>query len=270
MTILLHNIWPIRDVNDQKVHWGRWNGEAQPLDEWVRDRNIWRKWQEYRPGRNEFNRRYIFSLMDFYHEEGVWLFGGIFEVTARHERRYEVQLTERGAGFIGRLKIRSPYKDRATRTKFEKSYGNMEVSEILREPYTGRTFPGYEHVNLSFRELETLIRNDRPDWKSALGKVNGVYLITDKRTGKRYVGSACGEQGVWGRWGSYIHTGHGDAADLQDLVGRNGVNYARQHFVFALLEFLAFRIPNNIVLEREGYWKDVLMTREKKYGLNRN
>lgn len=270
MTILLRDIWTIDDVEDHKVHWGRWNGEAQPLDEWVRDPDIWREWQAYWPGRNEFNRKYIFSLMDFYHEEDVWLFGGIYRVTARLEDAYKVQLTERGAGFIGRLKIRSQYNARATRTNFENHYDDIEVSEILREPYMGRMFPGYERINLPFRELEALIRNDRPDWKSALGTVNGIYLITDKRTGKRYVGSAYGEQGVWARWENYVRTGHGGNAELKNIVGENGADYARRHFVFALLEFLAFRTPDIVVLEKEQHWKDVLLTRDEKYGLNRN
>lgn len=110
MTIMLKDIWPIDQPADYKVHFGRWNGEEQPLEAFVRDRRDWQGWQEYRPGRNEFNRPLIFSVIQFYHEADSWLFGGVFRVLARHEDRYEVALADAGKGFIGRLKLRSPYR----------------------------------------------------------------------------------------------------------------------------------------------------------------
>jgi hypothetical protein len=189
MTIFLHDIWPIKDLTDYKVHFARWNGEVQPLDVWARDKQEWQGWQEYRPKRDDFNRPNIFSLIQFYHEADIWLFGGVFRVLARHKDRYEVELSETGKGFIGCLKLRSSYRDRTTRVNFENHYSSFEVQEILREPYSGRSFPGYEGIDVSFNELETLVRNDRPDWKAALESVKGIYLITDIKTGRRYVGS---------------------------------------------------------------------------------
>ena len=50
---------------------------------------------------------------------------------------------QRGKGFIGRLKLRSPYRGRTTRANFENHYASFEVQEILREAYSGRQFPGY-------------------------------------------------------------------------------------------------------------------------------
>ena len=219
MSIKLKDIWPIENVVDYKVHFGRYNGHNEPLDEWLIDRYNWVYWQEYFPGRNEFSRDFIFSLMNFYSEKDIWLFGGIFRVLARHEDRYEVELTEHGEAFIGRLKIRSSFRGRSTRVNFENHYDDFEVSELLRAPYSGRTFPGYESIDLPFTELSTLIQNDRPDWKSALENVKGVYLITDTSTGKRYVGSAYGDQGIWSRWGAYVSSGHGGNKELQELVG---------------------------------------------------
>ena len=197
MSIYLRDIWSIPNPGDYKVHFGRWNKHEQPLEAWTRDRKEWQGWQEYRPQRNEFNRPLIFSVIQFYHETDAWLFGGVFRVLACHADRYEVELTDEGAGFIGRLKLRSRYRERATRVDFENHYGGFEVQEILREPYSGRAFPDFEDIDLSFDELETLVRNDRADWKAALESVKGVYLITDKKTGKRYVGSASGEQGIF-------------------------------------------------------------------------
>ena len=269
MTLLLHDMFPIAEPNNYKLHFARWNRENQPLEVWVRDRDEWQGWQEYRPARNDFNRPYIFTLIQFYHETDTWLFGGIFRVVRRHPDRYEVELTDQGTGFIGRLKLRSAYRQRTTRVHFEKHYWDLEVQEILREPYAGRVFPGFENIDLSFEELEALIRNERPDWKAALESGRGVYLITDTTTGKRYVGSAYGEQGMWSRWRSYVETGHGGNIELRELVTEPTLAYCRKAFRFALLEYRPSSTPDDVILAREAFWKRILRTRGAD-GLNRN
>ncbi len=253
-----------------KLHFGRWNKISQPLDEWVRDHSIWNKWQEYRPTYDEFNRQYIFSMMYFYPERDSWLFGGIFEVTGRHPDRYGVLLTDVCEEYVGRLKIYYPYLDRNTRPKFEKHYGKLEVAEILREPYSGRVFPGYENIDLTFSELETLVLRGRPDWKQALELAKGIYLITDTKTEKRYVGSAYGNVGIWSRWSNYVVTGHGGNVELRALVpAAADLEYCRTNFRFSLLEFHMNRVSDETIITREVFWKDILRTRHP-LGLNRN
>ena len=275
MSIKLKDIWPIENVGDYKVHFARRvkkeDGSAkEPLDVWLSNKSDWVGWQRHRPKKNEFNRDFIFSLMKFYSEEDIWLFGGIFRVLADHGHGngYEVELTDHDAAFIGRLKIFRDYRSMASRVNFENHYDHFEVSEILREQYSGRIFPGYENIDLSFTELATLVHNNRPDWKSALENVKGVYLITDTNTGKRYVGSAYGDEGIWSRWGAYVSSGHGGNKDLQELVG-DGLDYARENFKLTLLEYRPAHTPDDAVIYRESYWKEVLLTRGE-YGLNQN
>lgn len=269
MTIHLHDIWPISNLTDYKVHFARWNKRDQPLEVWVRDRREWQRWQEHRPQRNDFNRPLIFSLMQFYHEPDMWLFGGVFRVLARHDDRYDVELSEDGSEFIGRLKLRSDYRDRGTRVNFENHYPDLEVQEILREPYSGRPFPGYDEIDLSFEELESLVRNNRPDWRAALESVKGIYLITDIKTSRRYVGSAYGDQGLWYRWCSYIASGHGGNVELKTLISDPSLAYCRSNFRFALLEHRSTRTPDDAIIAREAFWKRLLLTRGD-HGLNRN
>lgn len=143
------------------------------------------------------------------------------------------------------------------------------MQEILREPYSGRSFPGYEEIDLSFEELETLVRNDRPDWKAALESVKGVYLITDITTGKRYVGSAYGDQGIWSRWCSYVSSGHGGNIELRALAVDPELEYCRKSFRFALLEHRPKLATDEAIVARASFWKRILLTRGD-YGLNRN
>jgi hypothetical protein len=269
MTILLSEIWPVAKPQAYKLHFARWNGENQPLEVWARDKQEWQGWQEYRPASDQFNRPFIFSLIQFYHETDIWLFGGVFQVQERHSERYVVDLTDQGAGFVGRLKLRSTYRERTTRVNFENHYSSFEVQEVLRDSYSGRAFPGFEDIDLSFEDLEALEQNSRPDWKAALASVKGIYLISDTTTGKRYIGSAYGDQGIWSRWCSYVSSGHGGNVELRALVNDPTLDYCRKAFRFALLEYRPSPTPDDVILKREGFWKRVLLTRGE-YGLNRN
>lgn len=269
MPILLKDIWPIENQEDYKIHFARYNKVSQPLEVWVRSKKEWQGWQEYRLERNDFNQPYIFSLMRFYHETDIWLFGGVFRVLKRHPDQYEVELSDIGKDFIGRLKIRSSYRSRGTRVRMLPHYDKFEVQEILREPYSGRAFFGYDEINLTFEELEVLVKNDRTDWKTALESVKGIYLITDTNTLKRYIGSAYGDLGIWSRWKSYIETGHGDNKGIKELIKQSGLDYCRSNFRFALLEHRPIKTPDEKILEREVFWKDILLTKGKQ-GLNYN
>jgi len=145
----------------------------------------------------------------------------------------------------------------------------LAVQEILREPYSGRQFPGYEDIDLSFEELETLVKNGRPDWKAALENAKGIYLINDTNTGKRYIGSAYGDQGIWSRWSAYVTSGHGGNVELRALVKNPSLHYCRSHFRFALLVHRPMPTPDKAILDREAFWKRILLTRGEQ-GLNRN
>lgn len=269
MTILLEDVWRLENIESFKVHFSRWNQRHEPLDVWVNDPVEFQEWQEYRPQRDAFNRPRIFSLARFYHEPDVWLFTGIYDVLDRLPDRYVVSRASEGEAFIGRLKIHYPYRDRSVRLNFENHFAVMQVSEILREPYSGRAFPGFDAIDLSFAELEALTRNARPDWLAALTSVKGIYLITDTLTGKRYVGSAYGAEGIWSRWCGYAVSGHGGNVELRELVTDTSLDYCREALRFSLLEHRSSATPDEVVLAREAFWKRVLLTRGE-FGHNRN
>jgi hypothetical protein len=267
--IRLSNILKIDKPQDYKAHFADYNQEDQPLDVFVRDKKEWKSWSEYRPSNNGFNRQYVFTLMNFYLEKDVWLFGGIYEVIRRNQDRYEIELSKQAEEFIGRLKLKWKPVGRQRRLKFEALYSELVVSEILKEPFTGEVFGGYENIDLSFSRIAEIIKNDKPDWRGALGNVKGVYLITDMKNGKRYVGSAYNGVGIWSRWGHYVQTGHGGNVALKRLVIAKGLEYARRNFKFTLIEYRPMRADDQEVIDRETFWKKALLTRGD-FGYNEN
>jgi hypothetical protein len=83
------------------------------------------------------------------------------------------------------------------------------VSSIAEAPFAGDPFPGHDRINHSLADLQAVVSQARPDWRIALESMKGVYVIHDRETGQRYVGSAYGDTGIWQRWATYAATLHG-------------------------------------------------------------
>lgn len=272
--IKLPAIYPVSEPWRYKLHLACWNQHDQPLDVFVRSRPDWDKWNRWRTTRNDFNRDFIFSLIDFYPQQHHWLFGGAYRVVGRrpddNDHSYDIELLPESEPFIGRLKLILKRPGRIKAFKLEEYFEAFTVAEILPEAYTGEGFAGYDKIDLQFAMLENLMNHQRVDWKTALENIKGVYLITDLSNGKRYVGSAYGGTGVWSRWRCYVFTGHGYNDELTKLIARQGHTHARNHFRFTLLEHFAMKTDDAVVIAREGYWKDVLLTRNASFGYNKN
>lgn len=267
--IFLSDIFPLANLKDYKLHCAIYNNDRYPLELLANDWEEWVEWNRSRPkGIDVYKRKYIFSLARFHHEKDVWVFGGVFQVLGIRGEIYDIQLEDIGREYIGRLKVRLK-KGRNARVNLETYYKDIVVTEILKEPYNGQTFTGFEEIDLSFYELETLVENENKEWKAALGKIKGVYLITDTLNHKKYVGSAYGDGGVWARWNTYIRTGHGDTKELRDLIKREGIHFARKNFRFSLLEYRSVRVDNQEIIDREAFWKNILLSRGD-YGYNKN
>lgn len=269
--LTLSSILGITDFGSYKVHAARWNGEQQPLDVFVEDPEGWISWNSWRNARDEFNRPFILSLAAFYPERETWLFGGIFRVLERSgigSRGYLIEPADKGADLIGRLKLIGAVS-RGRSFLLSNIEERLTVSEILKEPYGGIAFPGYANVSQDFARLESIWHNERTDWKTALRHVKGVYLIADKATGRKYVGSAYGETGIWARWDQYMSTGHGWNRDLIRLAENIGKDYARVNFRMTLLESWPFQTDDATIIAREGHWKEALLTRGA-HGYNAN
>ena len=171
--------------------------------------------------------------------------------------------------YFGRLVVEYHNPCRTMGRKYENVMDELEVVQILNEQYTGNEFPGYENVRLSYPLLKNIVDRQLPGWVDALRNQKAVYLITDTKTGKMYVGSATSQTGMLlQRWSSYAADGHGGNIELRELVKQQGFDYVKDNFQYSILENYNARMDDGYILKRESWWKETLCTRTHGYNKN--
>ena len=171
--------------------------------------------------------------------------------------------------YFGRLVVEYHNPCRTMGRKYENVMDELEVVQILNEQYTGNEFPGYENVRLSYPLLKNIVDRQLPGWVDALRNQKAVYLITDTKTGKLYVGSATSQTVMLlQRWSSYAADGHGGNIELRELVKQQGLDYVKENFQYSILENYNARMDDGYILKRESWWKETLCTRTHGYNKN--
>lgn len=260
---------PSFDPAKAKVHLARWNGNEHPIDVFKRGEfDAWQSWQKHQ----NFNCEQVVSLV---HDlpRSLWLFAGLFRPRGHTyyggddpHYLYELERLASTQPLEGRLFCSSAYKQRNSYVHC-KTVADMTVVELLAERLSISAFPGYKRVDISKVELDTMVRTGVESWRTALSSVKGIYLITDSKTGKLYVGKADGEDGIWGRWCAYSSTGHGNNKALVRELALKATE--RQHDLrFSLLEIADLQSAPGEIDARESHWKDILMSRTTGYNLN--
>jgi len=128
----------------------------------------------------------------------------------------------------------------------------------LRPNRQEERFPGFREFTCDLTELGKIPES----WKDHLAKTHGVYLLMCKKTGRRYVGSSKGADGLWQRLHSYEQTKHGGNVELKKID--------TSHMQVTILE----RVDTGLVekIEHiENLWKTKLLANRKfPLGLNGN
>lgn len=143
----------------------------------------------------------------------------------------------------------------------------MNASTAAQYPVVGIAdaepvpFPGFDRLILSYVQLQAVMREHRyASWLTALSSVVGIYLITDTKDGRQYVGKADGAESIRQRWSAYATNGHGGNVELRGLDPAS--------FQFSLLRVFDPSTPTRDIDAAESHFKDALGTR--RHGLNRN
>ena len=264
---LLRFLEPRLDPELCKVHLCVFNGITQPIEVFVEGRfdedQLWQK-------QRNFQREFVISFIEL-PEAHAWLFAGTFQSHGCEKNKgvgytYDMTAIPATDEFVGRLTARYVKPGRQNYPYGESVAPSMTLIGISPERAQIADFPGFKKVNLTFRQLDVIARQNLPTWRSALSASAGVYLISDARDGKLYVGSATGVGGIWARWCQYLN-GHGENKRLQKLIKEGGVERAMD-FHFSILEIADTHTGKEEILVRESHWKKVLMSRVHGHNAN--
>lgn len=254
------------NLGDYKIHLAT-GSEHPPLEAFFAGR--FKEWQEHQTRKN-FPCDMVISLIEL--SKNRWLFAGVFRVSGyikKSEKHiaYETELLPGQDDLIGRIIVEHARKGRASYLRGKKDGGAFNVSAVRDKKLSVEEFPGFNSVCVSFSKLQIIIEQQIQSWYGALSNIKGVYLIADNKAGKLYVGSATGDSGIWQRWSNYAMSGHGGNNELRALLEKNSIDYC-SHFQYSIIEIADSHTSDNYILERESYWKDVLMSRVHGYNSN--
>jgi hypothetical protein len=263
---------PSLKPEDCKLHLATVNAtQEDPLDVFLAGKFVeWQSWQNH----ENFDRPYIVSLIKM-REHSKWLFAGVHSVHRCHfikaEQcyRYQTEEVPELTALTGRLIIEFSRRGRQPYRIAENWSAQLKVSELKPRRLVIEEFSGFTNVLLPKSKLDIIVAQEIESWKSALSSVAGVYLITDTKTGRHYVGSAYGTGGIWGRWKAYSESGHGNNKNLKNILQKMGLAHSH-NFQFSVLETADTNASKDDVLERETHWKNALCSRESHGGYNAN
>jgi len=254
------------EIKNTKIRFNIRNNAGNPLEIFKNNREQLQIWQFW-----NYSTKKSFAegniAIGFVRIEGdKWLLFDISRVTKDLNLfsavGYEHEKIERYEKFCGRLIIEYKNRHMTLIRKATSVLNYCNVIQILDSTFNNDLFPGYENINISWHELKYVINKD--SWKTALENQKGVYLITDKSNGKMYVGSAYGTNMIHGRWSNYINNGHGGNVDLKEL----SFEHIQNNFYYSILDIYKSTIDDKIIIKRESWWKNALLT--KKFGYNLN
>ena len=226
------------------------------------------------PGNKYFNNSYlVFSFLRLDTNGNKWLLVSVGEIIkAEYSKCCEVEYDKKWSAYNGRLIVEYDKKGQGRNLKYETFTKKAIINEITAELY-GSKFPGYDNINISFDLMRSICTNHgNKSWADLLKAQRGVYLITDKKAGKFYVGSAYGEDGILQRWKCYADTCHGGNKEFMKIYNKEGEQYFRENFRYSILETFNSNQANNqeYAIARESHWKEVLLARDGNVGMNHN
>ena len=273
--ILLKDLLRFSDdeLANVKIKFNQHNGYDDPMDLYRSNPEIintqWLFWNEKRRYFYEGQIAVCFLKLSY----DMWLLTTIKRVTKdlgiSGGVSFEGEEIETYKPFFGRVIVQYHKTSMAQGRYFSELQDELVVNQILPDVYDGEDCPGYDKVRLSYAQLEVIIRCGKKDWIAALSNQKAVYLITDKNTGKLYVGSATSDSGMLlQRWSNYVANGHGGNKELIELVEHEGFDYVKKHFQYAILENYNAKVEDRVILIRESWWKETLQTRIWGYNSN--
>ena len=287
MSIKLNDLLKIQDLSNVKIRLNLSNDSYNAIDNYYNDKEGLLIGNFYNTGNKKWFREgeIVIGLARISGDK--WLLFDISRITKDHNRQgfpnaglydfYDHEPLKEYENLFGRTIVKFHKNGQYVIIKAENAVDRFEVAEILPENLDQiDSFPGYKNVSVSYSELKNKLGKSK-EWQTALKCRKGVYVISDHQTGKLYVGSAYGKNGIYGRWETYIKSGFDKNEQengkypnkgLQELVKDKGISYIQKNFHYAILETFTDDVADEYIIQRESYWKKVLLSREFGYNAN--
>lgn len=264
---------PPCDIDKVKIKFNQPSPDEDPLELYRKNPDIvntqWLFWREQRRYFYEGQIAVCFLKIGW----DKWLLTTIKKITkdlnVEGGISYDGYELQEYKSYYGRLIIQFHKTFQTQGIYYKNVCDELIVNQLLPAMFDGYDFPGYDEVRLTWEQLEIIIKQHKKDWIAALQNQKAVYLITDRSNGKLYVGSATSNNGMLlQRWENYINSGHGGNKELIDLVNKEGIDYIKRNFQYSILENYNAKVDDQVILERESWWKETLQSR--KFGYNAN
>jgi hypothetical protein len=271
--IKLNDILKIEDLNDVKIRLNLSNNSWNALELYHDNPNLLLIGNFHNSSKKKWfkEKQIVIGLAQIKNDD--WLLIDVSRITKSYNNCwdgvthsnlntfYEHEKLNELEKYFGRLIVQF-HKNNAYVTLSRDSMDDFIVKEILPSSLDKDLFLGYDKVNISWETMKRVLGKDT--WKTALENQKGVYLITDISNGKKYVGSAYGENMILGRWKSYIASGNGGNVGLKTLT----FDHIKQNFRYSILDIYKSSTNDQIIIDRESWWKEVLQSR--RHGYNEN
>jgi hypothetical protein len=271
MKIYLNEILRLEDLENVKIRFnlmfeGNWN----PIEIFKNgDVEVLNKGQYHNNNKRSYKIGQVtVGLIKIRPDDDLWLLFHVGRVTKDLNvlggPGYEYEPLNEYSKYLGRIIVRFKNKSQTMIRYANTVIDECEVTQILPDIFDNDIFPGYDKINVSWNELSRVVSKE--GWKTALQNQKGVYLIVDTSNGKMYVGSAYGEHMLLGRWLSYVLNGHGGNVELKKLP----FEHIQKYFQYSILDVYKSTTDDQLIIDRENWWKTVLLTRRGEQGYNRN
>ncbi len=170
---------------------------------------------------------------------------------------FDLELMDFYCNWKGKLVVKWPGPERAWWRWADRQRNQMEIHAITEESVFNTAMPEWNEIDLTWEQLKVI----PSQLKSRLQEWRAVYYIFDTSDGKGYVGSAYGNDNLFGRWMNYALSGDGNNKLLKTRDPGK--------FRFSILERVSPDMGESDVIRLEVSWKQRLHARHP-FGLNLN
>lgn len=263
------------EIDNTKIRFNQGNGNENPIDLYKNNPNELLNWQYWNSQKFKQNQLVIGFVQLHDDEWLLFTIGRIKSIRDLGKDRgvgYDFEtLNDQYGKFFGRVVV-TYKKYHSQQCRLAKNvFDLLVVKEILPDSYGNLDldFTGYDNVSLSYEQLKSIVEGGSPLYREKLKTQQGVYVLTDKKTGKLYVGSATSkEHMLFGRWAGYVKTFHNNNKALVELHEKYGDDYFKKNFTYTIIENFDARVSVRYIQKRESYWKEVFQTKTRGYNRN--